>query len=131
MLRVRPNPVQPVVAFWEAMVTALLLRGNAFATLTRDDDGRVRALWYVNPDRVTVEVTKTGRAPLQGRDAERPDHASAEGGMLHITGPMSEDGYTGRSASSRPSARRSGSAWRSSATAAEFFRERRHARGAC
>jgi phage portal protein BeeE len=26
VLRLRPNPVQPVVAFWEAMVTALLLR---------------------------------------------------------------------------------------------------------
>src|SRR5262245_59089742 len=61
VLKLRPNPVQSVVAFWEAMVTALLLRGNAFGTLTRDDDGRVRAIWYVNPDRVSVDVTKTGR----------------------------------------------------------------------
>ena len=28
VLRLRPNPVQPVVTFWQAMVTALLLRGT-------------------------------------------------------------------------------------------------------
>ena len=49
VLKIRPNPVQSVVVFWEAMVTALLLRGNAYAMLTRDDDGRVRAMWYVSP----------------------------------------------------------------------------------
>src|SRR5262245_51305610 len=49
VLRVRPNPTQSLVAFWEAMVTALLLRGNAYASITKDDDGRVRALWYLNP----------------------------------------------------------------------------------
>ena len=76
VLRLRPNPVQSVVAFWEAMVTALLLRGNAYAMLTRDDDGRVRALWFLNPDRVTVDVTRTGQAPVQGRHG-RPD---ADGG---------------------------------------------------
>jgi HK97 family phage portal protein len=61
VLHTRPNPVQNLVTFWEAMVTALLLRGNAYAMLTRDDDGRVRALWYLHPDRVSVEVLKTGR----------------------------------------------------------------------
>src|SRR5262245_5732486 len=61
VLRLRPNPVQSVTAFWEAQVTALLLRGNSYSVITRDDDGRVRALWYVNPDRVLVEVLKTGR----------------------------------------------------------------------
>ena len=76
-LRTRPNPAQPVVAFWEAMVTALLLRGNAFALLTRDDDGRVRALWYVSPDRVTVEVTRTtGRLKYK---VAQPDGTTTDG----------------------------------------------------
>jgi HK97 family phage portal protein len=96
VLHTRPNPVQSVVAFWEAMVTALLLRGNAYALLTRDDDGRVRALWYVNPDRVHVEVLKTGRLRYKvaagGQTQTVPD-----AGMLHVTGPMSDDGYLGRS----------------------------------
>jgi len=96
VLKVRPNPVQSVVAFWEAMVTALLLRGNGYAMLTRDDDSRVRALWYVNPDRVSVDVTKTGRLRYKvttGGSAQTVDAAN----MLHIPGPMSDDGYTGRS----------------------------------
>jgi HK97 family phage portal protein len=96
VLHTRPNPVQSVVAFWEAMVTALLLRGNAYAMLTRDADGRVRALWYVNPDRVHVDVTRTGRLRYKvatgGQTQMVPDS-----GMLHVTGPMSDDGYTGRS----------------------------------
>jgi HK97 family phage portal protein len=96
VLRLRPNPVQPVVAFWEAMVTALLLRGSAYALITKDDDARARALWYVNPDRVSVEVLKTGRLRFK---VSTPSGQTTvpEGGMLWITGPMSEDGYQGRS----------------------------------
>jgi HK97 family phage portal protein len=96
VLRERPNPVQSVVAFWEAIVTSLLLRGNAYALITKDDDGRVRALWMVAPDRVRVDVTKTGTlryeiSTPQGTTKIPP------GGMLHITGPLSDDGYLGRS----------------------------------
>ena len=97
VLRVRPNPVQPVVAFWEAMVTALLLRGNAFALITRDDDGRVRALWYLNPDRVGVEVLRTGRLRYRVLNPDGTQTMVPAEGMLHIPGPMSDDGYTGRS----------------------------------
>jgi HK97 family phage portal protein len=96
VLRVRPNPVQSVVSFWEAMVTALLLRGNAYAMITRDDDGRVRALWYVNPDRVQVDVTKTGRLKYRVTAGGSSTTVDATG-MLHVVGPMSDDGYTGRS----------------------------------
>src|SRR5438093_4031 len=96
VLRVRPNPVQSVVSFWEAMVTALLLRGNSFASITRDDDGRARALWLVSPDRVQVEVLRTGRLRYKitsGGSTQTVDAAN----MLHIVGPLSDDGYTGRS----------------------------------
>jgi HK97 family phage portal protein len=96
VLHDRPNPVQSVVAFWEAMVTALLLRGNAYATLTRDDDARVRALWYVNPDRVHADVTRTGRLRYRVAVGGQTQMVEASG-MLHIPGPMSDDGYTGRS----------------------------------
>lgn len=101
VLHERPNPAQSVVAFWEAMATALLLRGNAFALLTRDDDGRVRALWYVNPDRVLVDVTRAGKLRYKvttGGSTQLVDAA----GMLHVCGPMSDDGYTGRSVIGSP-----------------------------
>jgi len=96
VLKVRPNPVQSVMSFWEAMAIALLMRGNAYAPMTRDDDGRVRAMWYANPDRVQIEVLKTARLRYKistGGSTETVDAAN----MLHIVGPMSDDGYTGRS----------------------------------
>lgn len=96
VLHTRPNPAQNVVAFWEALVTALLLRGNAYAMLSRDDGGRVRALWYVNPDRVRVEPLKTGRLRYKVT-AGTSTTTVADAEMLHVVGPMSEDGYTGRS----------------------------------
>jgi HK97 family phage portal protein len=95
-LRLRPNPVQSVVSFWEAMVTALLLRGNAFASLTRDDDGRVRALWFLNPDRVSLDVTRTGKLRYKVSTGGSTQTVE-QSGMLHICGPMSDDGYSGRS----------------------------------
>jgi HK97 family phage portal protein len=94
VLRLRPNPVQSVVAFWEAMVTALVLRGNGYATLTRDDDGRVRALWYINPDRVSVDLTKSGRLTYTVWTGGVSTKVS-DTNMLHVVGPMSPDGYTG------------------------------------
>jgi HK97 family phage portal protein len=96
VLHTRPNPVQSVVSFWEAMVTALLFRGNAYAMLNRDDDNRVRAMWYVNPDRVQVEVLKTARLRYKINAGGETRMVNAED-MLHVPGPMSEDGYTGRS----------------------------------
>jgi HK97 family phage portal protein len=96
VLKTRPNPVQSVVSFWEAMVTALLLRGNSFATLTRDDDGRVRAMWYVNPDRVQVEVLRTAKLRYKINTGGATQTVDA-GNMLHVVGPLSDDGYLGRS----------------------------------
>jgi HK97 family phage portal protein len=96
VLHSQPNPVQAVVAFWEALMTALLLRGNAYALLTRDDDGRVRALWHVHPDRVQIDVTKTGRLKYRISAGAQTQTVEASG-MLHVVGPLSDDGYQGRS----------------------------------
>lgn len=96
VLKTRPNPAQSVVSFWESMCVALLLRGNAFAALNRDDDGRVRAMWFLNPDRVRVEVLKNGRLRYRINAGGETQTVDA-GNMLHVVGPMSDDGYTGRS----------------------------------
>lgn len=97
VLHSRPNPIQPLMAFWEAMVTALLLRGNAYALLTRDDDGRVRALWFLHPDRVHVEVLRNGRLRYRIAAPGGQSQTVEAGGILHVVGPLSEDGFTGRS----------------------------------
>jgi HK97 family phage portal protein len=93
VLHDRPNPAQNVTAFWEAMVTALLLRGNSYAIVSRDE-ARVTALWFVNPDRVSVDVLKNGKLRYKVAAAGSTTSVSD---MLHICGPMSDDGYTGRS----------------------------------
>jgi phage portal protein BeeE len=35
VLKLRPNPIQPAVQFWESLVTSLLLTGNGYAMLTK------------------------------------------------------------------------------------------------
>jgi HK97 family phage portal protein len=96
VLRTRPNPAQSVVAFWESMVTALLLRGNAYAVISRDDSNAVRGLWFVSPDRVTVEPLKNGKLRYRVAAGASTQTVSADD-MLHVCGPLSDDGYTGRS----------------------------------
>lgn len=97
VLHDKPNPAQNVMAFWEAIVTALLLRGNAYALLSRGEDNRIRALWYVHPDRVAPDVLKTGRLRYRVSTPNGTQQTIADTEMLHVVGPMSDDGYTGRS----------------------------------
>ncbi|UAK25857.1 phage portal protein [Sphingomonas nostoxanthinifaciens] len=49
-----PNPDQDAMEFWEGQITALNLRGNAYARIGRRGDGNVVALWPIYPDAVTV-----------------------------------------------------------------------------
>lgn len=54
VLAVSPNPDQTPMEFWEGQVTALNLRGNAYARIGRRGDNQVVALWPLSPDAVTV-----------------------------------------------------------------------------
>jgi HK97 family phage portal protein len=97
VLRLRPNPAQSVTAFWEALVISLLLRGNSYALISRDDANSIRALWYVRPDRVSVDVLKSGKPRYRVSTPAGTQQTIAAEDMLHVVGPMSDDGYTGRS----------------------------------
>lgn len=87
------------MTFWEAMTTALLLRGNAYAEIVPDGAGRARSLNYLHPDRVTPR-RETPNGPLVysvvTNRGTRETVLDAEE-MLHVGGPMSEDGLTGLS----------------------------------
>lgn len=54
VLAISPNPDQTPMEFWEGMITALNLRGNAFARIGRRGDRQVVALWPLSPDAVVV-----------------------------------------------------------------------------
>lgn len=49
-----PNDGQGATEFWEWMVSAMLLTGNAYARITRDNAGQVIALWPLATERIHV-----------------------------------------------------------------------------
>lgn len=98
----RPNDWQDVFFFWETMVAALALRGNAYSVLRRDGRGRILSMIPVHPDRVTL-LEAPGGALFYGV-TRNGAHGSAQlddfdyvipgGYMLHLRG-MSRDGLQG------------------------------------
>jgi HK97 family phage portal protein len=95
VLHTRPNLETSAVQFWESMVTALLLRGNAFAEVARSA-GRP-SLWFLHPDRVSVRRDSNERLIYDIQNSTRPAVTLATSDILHIRGPMSDDGLTGQS----------------------------------
>lgn len=62
-----PNPDQTAMEHWEGQVTALNLRGNAYARIGRRGDGHPVALWPMNPDTTRPYRTGTGERRYQTR----------------------------------------------------------------
>ena len=97
-----PNPKQTAVEFREQQLAALLLWGNAYALIERWPSGRVRWLWPMRPDRVTVRTDVTDeRSPLPGLVyqyqsgfANTVNYPATE--VLHVRG-LSSDGLVGLS----------------------------------
>jgi HK97 family phage portal protein len=56
----RPNRYQSRFEFWEMMVAALILRGNAYAVILRDRRGHPLGLIACNPDDVSVLPSPAG-----------------------------------------------------------------------
>ena len=59
-LLMKPNHYQNHIQFKEWWAMSKLLRGNAYALKERDEDGNVRALYLLDPSRVSVLVSETG-----------------------------------------------------------------------
>lgn len=81
-----PNYDQTALDFWDYANLSIELRGNAFADIKRDRDGRVIALRPVKPD--TMAVRRTEKGPLRytwTEDGRRYDRDERD--VLHIRGP--------------------------------------------
>ena len=93
LLKYSPNTFQTSVEFREFIMACLALRGNAFSYIERDN-GRVTALWPLNPSTMTVETEGTRlkyRYVDRGREIPyRQDE------ILHVKG-ISTDGVLGLS----------------------------------
>jgi HK97 family phage portal protein len=101
--RAMPNTQQSRFEFWETVEASLTARGNAYVWRTRDDTGRVVALWALHPDQVSVDVvtvrprgkTIVYRVDVGGGWLDPTGSATAHGGsaevtsdtILHIRGP--------------------------------------------
>lgn len=96
LLRWMPNAEMTSIQMRMALGVHLALYGNAYAQIVFDSGGRVRELWPLRPDRVSLERTQSGA--LIYRYA-RPDGGVdflSKNEMLHIA-HMSLDGQIGMS----------------------------------
>lgn len=93
-----PNAEMTSFEFRETMMGHLCLRGNAYAEKVIDRAGRVKELWPLNPDRVTVERDKATKKLVY--TVTIPDEARQvkldTDRILHIRG-LSGDGIIGYS----------------------------------
>lgn len=81
-----PNYDQTALDFWDYANLSIELRGNAYADIKRDRDGRVIALRPVKPE--TMSVRRTEQGPLRytwTEDGRRYDRDERD--VLHIRGP--------------------------------------------
>jgi HK97 family phage portal protein len=85
LLHDSPNYDQSAYDFWEFMVAAIELTGNAYAEIVRRGDGFVIALNPVRPDVVSVSRTGAGALEYRWTDASGP-RVVPQGNMLHVRG---------------------------------------------
>lgn len=95
LLHDRPNPEMTPFTFREALMGHLLLWGNAYAEIERDNSGQAIALWPLRPDATVVKRRPTGEkyyeTTVDGRAYPLP---AAD--VFHVPG-LSFDGLVGYS----------------------------------
>lgn len=69
VLHDQPNERQSALEFREQMTAHMLLRGNAYARIIRGNDGQVRQLLPLHPDRVRVLELENGRIGYEVTDS--------------------------------------------------------------
>ena len=55
ILHLQPNPLMTSFQYREAAMTHVLLWGNHYSEISRDETGRIGALWPLNPSRMTIK----------------------------------------------------------------------------
>ena len=98
-----PNPELTAIEMRSAQQGHLMLRGNAYAEIERDTQGRVRALWPLRPDLMTVTRDSQKRLVYLYRMPDGSDAkwvwnsaTSQPAPILHVRG-FGGDGLTGYS----------------------------------
>jgi len=104
ILHNEPNPEMTSFVFRETLMSHLLIWGNAYAQIIRDQTGRVLALYPLLPNKVTVHRSDNGRLfYIYRRDSDESPNFKQHGEVtlmdyevLHIPG-LGFDGLVGYS----------------------------------
>ncbi len=94
LLHDRPNARQTPIEFWIAMLLNLLLRGNAYAEIMRNQRGMAYALIVRPADQIEMEVRENGNDAYYYHSGDKTREISADD-MLHIR--EMTGGYVGMS----------------------------------
>lgn len=94
LLHQQPNGWQTAFEFREILTYHVLLRGNAYAYISRDGSGQIHELIPMHPDYVTVEQDDQYRVRYQYAPPRRAPIVLSQREVLHIRG-LSRDGVTG------------------------------------
>lgn len=95
LLHQQPNPRMTPFVFKELIMGGLLLNGNFFAYIDRDQAGQPVALWPLDPLRVTVDVDQaTGAITYKVRTALKGEQILAPDNVFHVLG-LTLDGIQG------------------------------------
>jgi HK97 family phage portal protein len=94
VLHDQANTHQTALEFRELMQSWVLLRGNAFARIETGNDGQVRALWPMAPDRVTV-LRVADKLAYDYTDLNGVVHRLLQSEVLHLRHRAGDDGVLG------------------------------------
>lgn len=94
LLHRAPNPMQTAFVFKELVMNHLLLNGNFYAFIERDQSNRPAALWPIDPARVTVEQDTNTGAITYRVSTTKGQQVLAPVNVLHVLG-MTLDGIRG------------------------------------
>lgn len=95
LLNTRPNPEMTAISMKEALVSSAAVWGNGYAEIVRDQAGRVKELWPLNPDRTEpIRVDANGAVATTGELAYRcfqPNTGATvilrQSAIYHLRGP--------------------------------------------
>jgi HK97 family phage portal protein len=97
ILHDEPNPEMSAIVFRETLQAHLLTWGNAYAEIERSQDGRVKYLWPLTPDRVApFRDERTLRLKYRVASTTGPDIIFSSDDILHVPG-LGYDGMAGYS----------------------------------
>jgi HK97 family phage portal protein len=79
-----PNDSQSAQEFWEWVVSAMLLHGNAYARITRGPDGQVVSLDPLAPERITIMRAGDRIAGFEYSDRDGKRERLLPGDVFHL-----------------------------------------------